>query len=113
SLDLISRDLINESTNVSCDVGCKEKEIITEDGKIPYGEIIYVADQETTDLVPQVYTENNQTQENEKLDLNMNPFINIDSDTNINKKRDNIKDMIKASKGNNSRKEEIKNKEDK
>ncbi|KCZ73799.1 hypothetical protein H311_05241, partial [Anncaliia algerae PRA109] len=78
-----------------------------------YGEIIYVADQETTDLVSQAYAGENKEQKNEGLNQNLNPLIINDLD-NINHKQNiSAKDMIKSNKKSNNRKEEIKTDEDK
>ncbi|KCZ82070.1 hypothetical protein H312_00553 [Anncaliia algerae PRA339] len=106
-LNLMMEDYILDS------VECSKEECIIEDEKLSYGEIIYVADQETTDLVSQVYTEENRKQENEALVQNMNPLINNNLNTNIHKEKKKDKDLSKSDTKNNSRKEEVKDLEDK
>ncbi|KCZ73957.1 hypothetical protein H311_05082, partial [Anncaliia algerae PRA109] len=105
-LDLMCEDYILDN------VECSKEESIIEDEELLYGEIIYVADQETIDLV-QACGGGNKEQKNEVFNQNINPLINIDLDNNNHKQNISVKDMIKSNKKSSNRKEEIKSKEDK
>ncbi|KCZ81445.1 hypothetical protein H312_01117 [Anncaliia algerae PRA339] len=92
---------------------CNKKEIPIEDEKLSYGEIIYVADQETTDLVSQAYEGDNKKQENDTLDQNNNPLIDKYLDNVNSKERIDAKGLKKSDAKNKSKREGVKNIEDK
>ncbi|KCZ77775.1 hypothetical protein H311_01208, partial [Anncaliia algerae PRA109] len=106
-LNLMPEDFILDS------VECRKEENVIEDYKLSYGEIICVADQETTDLVSRVYTEENDEQKNEALVQNMNPLINNNLNTSICKEKEKDKDLNKYDTKCNSKKEEAIGLEDK
>ncbi|KCZ78993.1 hypothetical protein H312_03624, partial [Anncaliia algerae PRA339] len=106
-LELMSEDFILDNVESS------KKESIIKDDKISYDEIIYVADQKTTDLASQAYTEDNIKQEHKELDQNINPLINKILDNIDLKENDTVTDLRKSDTKSNNKKEEIINKEDK
>ncbi|KCZ81876.1 hypothetical protein H312_00635, partial [Anncaliia algerae PRA339] len=77
------------------------------------GEIIYVADQETTDLVSQAYAGENKEQKNEAFMQNMNPLMNMDFDNINHEEKDSIKDLIGSNKKSNNTKEGLEALDDK
>ncbi|KCZ77776.1 hypothetical protein H311_01209, partial [Anncaliia algerae PRA109] len=113
SLNLMTEDFIKENTCLSYNAECNREENVIEDEKLPYGEIICVADQETTDIVSRVYTEENDEQKNEALVQNMNPLINNNLNTSIYKEMEKNKDLSNSDIKNNSGNEEVHRLEDK
>ncbi|KCZ78224.1 hypothetical protein H311_00746, partial [Anncaliia algerae PRA109] len=113
ALDLMSEEFKKEKTSNSFDVECNMGQNPIQDDKLQFGEIVYVADKETTDLISQEYARGNKKQENEKLEINMNPLVNKDLDNGNCKERDSAMDLSKSDAKSSNKKEKTKNKDDK